>query len=99
MSSDPPEEGVITSGCEPPCRCWDLNSGPLEEQSVLLPAEPSLQPKIFSNLFIYLFIYLFIALNCVCVCVFAMLVPTEALDPWSWSYSSHCELTSVGAGN
>jgi hypothetical protein len=24
--------------------CWDLNSGPLEEQSVLLTAEPSLQP-------------------------------------------------------
>jgi hypothetical protein len=20
-------------GCEPPCGCWDLNSGPLEEQS------------------------------------------------------------------
>ena len=20
-------------GCEPPCACWDLNSGPLEEQS------------------------------------------------------------------
>jgi hypothetical protein len=34
----------ITSGCEPPYGCWDLNSGPLEEKSVLLPAEPSLQP-------------------------------------------------------
>jgi hypothetical protein len=32
---------LITGGCEPPCGCWDLNSGPLEEQSVLLPAEPS----------------------------------------------------------
>jgi hypothetical protein len=21
----------ITGGCEPPCGCWDLNSGPLEE--------------------------------------------------------------------
>jgi hypothetical protein len=31
-------------GCEPPCGCWDLNSGPLEEQSLLLTAEPSLQP-------------------------------------------------------
>jgi hypothetical protein len=30
-------------GCEPPCGCWDLNSGPLEEQSVLLPAETSHQ--------------------------------------------------------
>jgi len=33
----------ITDGCEPPCGCWELNSGPLEEQSVLLTAEPSLQ--------------------------------------------------------
>jgi hypothetical protein len=27
------------------CSCWDLNSGPSEEQSVLLTAEPSLQPE------------------------------------------------------
>jgi hypothetical protein len=39
-ASDP-----ITDGCEPPRGCWGLNSGPLEEQSVLLTAEPSLQPK------------------------------------------------------
>jgi hypothetical protein len=36
---------LIMDGCEPPCGCWDLNSGPLEEQSVLLPTEPSLQPR------------------------------------------------------
>jgi hypothetical protein len=36
-TSDP-----ITDGCEPPCGCWD--SEPLEEQSVLLTAEPFLQP-------------------------------------------------------
>jgi hypothetical protein len=36
--------GPITDGCEPPCGCWELNSGPLEEQSVLLTTEPSLQP-------------------------------------------------------
>jgi hypothetical protein len=30
----------ITDGCEPPCSCWELNSGPLEEQSVLLTSEP-----------------------------------------------------------
>jgi hypothetical protein len=35
----------ITDGCEPPCGCWELNSGLLEEQSVLLTTEPSLQPK------------------------------------------------------
>jgi hypothetical protein len=38
-ASDP-----TTDGCEPPCGGWDLNSGPVEEQPVLLTAEPSLQP-------------------------------------------------------
>jgi hypothetical protein len=38
MASD-----LITDGCEQPCSCWDLNSGPSKEQSVLLTAEPSLQ--------------------------------------------------------
>jgi hypothetical protein len=37
------DSGLVTDGCEPPCGCWDLNSGPPEEQSVLLTAEPSLQ--------------------------------------------------------
>ncbi len=36
---------LITDGCEPPCGCWHLNSGPLEEHLVLLPTEPSLQPS------------------------------------------------------
>jgi hypothetical protein len=35
----------ITNGCEPPCGCWELNSGPLEEQSVILTVDPSLQPR------------------------------------------------------
>ena len=35
-ASDP-----ITDGCEPPCGRWELNSGPLEEQSLWpnLPAD------------------------------------------------------------
>ena len=37
----------ITDGCEPPCGCWELNSRPLEEQSVFLTAEPSFQPQTF----------------------------------------------------
>ena len=36
---------LIIDGCEPPCACWELNSGSLEEQSVLLASEPSLQPS------------------------------------------------------
>jgi hypothetical protein len=39
-ASDP-----ITDGCELPYGCWELNSGPLEEQSALLTTEPSLQPS------------------------------------------------------
>jgi hypothetical protein len=39
--------GLVTDGCEPPCGCWDLNSGPPEEQSVLLTTEQSLQPSFF----------------------------------------------------
>ena len=35
--------GLITDGCEPPCGRWELNSGPLEEQAMLLTTEPSLQ--------------------------------------------------------
>jgi len=41
-ASDP-----ITDGCEPPCGCWELNSGPVEEQSVLLTAEPA--QKLLNN--------------------------------------------------
>ena len=33
--------GVIDS-CELPCGCWELNPGPLEEQSLLLTTESSL---------------------------------------------------------
>jgi len=38
-----------TDGCEPPRGCWDLNSEPQEEQSVLLATEPSLQPQELLN--------------------------------------------------
>ena len=40
------------NGCEPPCGFWDLNSGPLEEQLVLLPTEPFYQAKKISDLII-----------------------------------------------
>ena len=38
---------LLTDSCEPPCACWLLNSGPTEEQSVLLPTKPSRQPRQF----------------------------------------------------
>ena len=34
---------LTIDGCEPPYGCWELNSGPLEEQSVFWTTEPSLQ--------------------------------------------------------
>ena len=37
---------LTTDGFEPLCGCWDLNSGPSEDQSVLLTTEPSLQPLV-----------------------------------------------------
>jgi hypothetical protein len=52
-TSDP-----ITDGCEPPCGCWELNSRPLEEQSVLLTSEPSLQP--YSVAFVFVAFMLFL---------------------------------------
>lgn len=39
----PPGNG-LTDGCELPCGCWELNSGPLQEQQGLFTAEPPLQP-------------------------------------------------------
>lgn len=34
----------VTDDCEPPCGCWELYPGLLQEWPVLLTAEPSLQP-------------------------------------------------------
>jgi hypothetical protein len=56
----------ITDGCEPPCGCWGLNSGPLEEQLELLTTEPSLQPFLLNfHLFILNFVFV---THCTCFC-------------------------------
>ena len=54
----------ITDGCEPPCDCWDLNSESLEDQSVLLSTEPSLQPSpgIFTVPYVYTVWYIMASL-------------------------------------
>ena len=44
----------VPNGCEPPCWCWELSSGPLQEQPDS-SAEPLLQPGI-----------LFLFMQCVC---------------------------------
>ena len=33
----------VTDGCEPPCKCWELNLGPLQEQQVFLTTKLSLE--------------------------------------------------------
>ena len=43
------ESNLIIDGYELQYGCWELNSGPLEEQLVLLTSVPSLQPP---NLYI-----------------------------------------------
>lgn len=54
--SQSPEEGVkspgpgVTFGGEPPCGCWDPNQSPLQEQPVVLIAEPYLWPAVFCSL-------------------------------------------------
>jgi hypothetical protein len=42
----------IIDGCEPPCGSWELNSGLLQDQPVLLITGPPLEP---SNFFISIF--------------------------------------------
>jgi hypothetical protein len=51
---------LLVDGCEPPCGCWELNSDPLEEQSVLLTFEPSLQPIIFYFYFLHFSIHFYV---------------------------------------
>ena len=49
------EEGVgspgigFIGGCEPPCKCWELNPGPLEKQPMLLTAESLLLVSLNSS--------------------------------------------------
>lgn len=51
-----PEEGTIfpgvgvTGGCEQACRCWEFNRGLLEDEPLLLTAEPSVQSSLTSYL-------------------------------------------------
>jgi hypothetical protein len=63
LSSDTSEEGIRShyKCCEPPCSCWELNSGPLEEQSMLLTAGPFLLLLFwFGLVFLFCFVFCFI---------------------------------------
>ena len=43
----------VTDSSEVPCRCWELDLSPLEEDSLLLITESSLQPLNFTVLCIF----------------------------------------------
>jgi hypothetical protein len=63
---------LLIDGCEPPCGCWELNSGPLEEQSVLSTSEPSLQPcyrSIWLPVYLYMYLSLYLILSALQECV------------------------------
>jgi hypothetical protein len=47
----------IIDGFEPPCGGWELNSGPSEEQPVLLTSEPFLQPVLLLLLVVVFFFF------------------------------------------
>ncbi|XP_076772916.1 surfactant-associated protein 2 isoform X2 [Arvicanthis niloticus] len=91
-ASDP-----TTDGCEPPWGCWELNSGSLEEQSVLLTFEPNnlSSPHLPSQrtdmsvssaeggIF-----------ACLCVCTPPLCSSSKGqnreFEPWDWSYRCGC---------
>jgi hypothetical protein len=55
MPKDQKAPDLIIDGCEPPCGCWEPNSQLLEEQSVLLTTEPSLQFQVIYYFYIWIF--------------------------------------------
>jgi hypothetical protein len=86
LSSDTPEEGLdhFKDGCETPRVCCELNSGPVEEQSVQLSAESSLQPQLFDIyillLHLFLFFFIFIIIIKFISVVFVVIVVTGFED-------------------
>jgi hypothetical protein len=65
---------LITGGCEPPCGCWDLNFGPLEEQSGALThwaISPAPLPSFFRKFF---FVYsYFMSMSVLPACMYMYL--------------------------
>jgi hypothetical protein len=59
----------VTDRWEPPCGCWELNLGSLEQQTVFLTTEPSFQP-LDSFLKVIFFVCNFAVVVCCCYCCF-----------------------------
>jgi len=65
VSSDTPEDG-----CEPPCGCWELNSGALEEQPVSALTSSHHVDLSLGFLFLFLWGFLF----CFVFCLFCFVL-------------------------
>ena len=85
----------VTDNCEPPCGCWELNLGPLQEQQVLLTSEWSLKAPIYP-LIVLLFLIIISFVLCVsvlpadmyvCIHTTRRVVPlgVRHWNPWNWS--------------
>jgi hypothetical protein len=71
-------ENGVTDGCELPCECWELNSGPLEELLVLLTAEVSLQPLWVCFVLFVLFCFFKTGFLCVALAVLELTLLDQA---------------------
>ena len=70
----------ITDGYELSCGCWELNSGSLEEQSVLLSTEASsLQPDFTLRFIFFSYVYS-------CMCGSMYIFSRGIRFPRSWSF-------------
>jgi hypothetical protein len=62
------ESVLVMDGCEPPCGCWDLNSGPSEEQSGRAVGCSYPLSHLTSPLLLFMYVCV-----CVCVCLYGSL--------------------------
>jgi hypothetical protein len=74
---------LITDGCESPCGCWELNSGPQEEQPVHLTTALSLQLHIA---FVWLVLLVFFGSS------LRPHLPCTPLAPLAWGYEFASQL-------
>jgi hypothetical protein len=85
----------IIDGYEPLCGCWELKSGPLEEQSMLLTTEPFLQPSFLFCLLLSLFPW--VLLTCMCTFMSLKLVRTCKALPTIWPITHEWPLPCMPA--
>ena len=72
----------VTDGSQPPCGCWELYPSPLQKQSALSTARPSLEP----HLSLFLTCAFFAFDLCVCHLCSDGLRGQRHQIPWGWNY-------------